>query len=367
MAAFRELQSLRVLAGDPNVVALHACYCEAGALVLVLERLELDLSTLLHASRVSILRPRVVRAVARGLLRALASCHAHGIMHRDVKPGNILFDRAGTLKRADFGIARPFRRAGDLAASPPAPLVTAPPAAGAAAAVAAAAAAVAAAAAAAAQEGRDGVGLLAYTNQVSSRWYRAPEILFGATRYGPAVDLWAAGCVIAELYNAAPLLPGASDIEQLARVMAARGTPTEASWPGARALPDFVKISFKPTPAPAMASLVPRASSSALALLDELLQLDPARRPSAAEALRHRFFVDADADGEGGEGEGTAGDAEVAAVIEEALRAAAADAAQEAEEARGARAAAGRKPLFGDSLGEREEDFVDEGESDEDS
>ena len=107
--------------------------------------------------------------------------------------------------------------------------------------------------------------------------------------------------------------------------MAARGTPTEASWPLAklRLLPDFSKISFKPTEAPAMAALVPRAGPDALSLLEALLALDPARRPSATEALRHRFFTAA---GFGA----VASDAEVAAVVAEALGAAAATAKRDA-------------------------------------
>ena len=333
VAAFRELQCLRLLAplpgscealahpieagiarsadedhdagdeeiGRRHIVELRAYYVENGALVLVLERAAMDLATLLHSSRIAILPERIVRAVSRALLRALAHCHAHGVMHRDVKPGNILLGESGSIKLADFGIARPFVRRGSPGDSSP---------------------------------GGSGSDVDA-TNQVTSRWYRAPEILFGATHYGPSIDIWAAGCVIAELFNAAPLLPGASDIEQLSRVMAARGTPMEqvarapggasaarptfvqpAPWLAAQQLPDFHKISFAPTPPPPVASLVPRAGADALALIDSLLALDPSRRPSASEALRHNFFTASAAVA------ATASDYEVAEVVRDALRSA---------------------------------------------
>ena len=179
-------------------------------------------------------------------------------MHRDIKPSNILLSEHGAIKLADFGIARPIMREE-------------------------------------AGKSRSTQTLLPsfeYTNQVSSRWYRAPEVLFGATRYGPAIDVWAAGLIIAELFNGEPLVPGGSDIEQLARVLAMRGTPLESTppWKGAKDLPDFKKVSFKPTLKPNLQSLVPNAPQVALDLIDSLLTLDPARRPSAAAALTHPFF-----------------------------------------------------------------------------
>ena len=260
--AFRELQSLRHLQFE-NIVELKGYYLEPGALVLILERLALDLGDLLYSlkQRRQSLPDDVIVTLAEGILRGLDHCHSNGVMHRDIKPGNILLSEHGVIKLADFGIARPIVRkeGGPLAATRPT---------------------------------RESTPSFEYTNQVSSRWYRAPEVLFGATQYGPAIDVWAAGLIIAELFNGEPLVPGSSDIEQLARVLAARGTPLEStpSWKGAKDLPDFKKVSFKPTIKPNIQSLVPKAPQAALDLIDSLLTLDPARRPTAAVALTHPFF-----------------------------------------------------------------------------
>ena len=90
-----------------------------------------------------------------------------------------------------------------------------------------------------------------YTHEVSTRWYRAPELLFGSRRYGAAVDLWAVGCVIAQMLRLDPILPGESDIDQIFVVATLLGTPTEACWPGVSAMPDYGKIEI-PDLEPAM-------------------------------------------------------------------------------------------------------------------
>ena len=129
-----------------------------------------------------------------------------------------------------------------------------------------------------------------YTHQVATRWYRAPELLFGAKYYGSGVDIWAVGCVLAELFLGHPIFQGQNDIDQIYRVIQILGTIDEEKWQGAKFLPDYNKIEF-----PAMSSLrldkvIPRASKEAIDLLNGLLAYDPTRRLSCVEALQHPFF-----------------------------------------------------------------------------
>ncbi|XP_075223213.1 cyclin-dependent kinase 20-like isoform X2 [Lycorma delicatula] len=129
-----------------------------------------------------------------------------------------------------------------------------------------------------------------YSHQVATRWYRAPELLYGARRYNCAIDLWAVGCILAELNNRSPLFPGETDIDQLAIVLRSLGTPTEASWPGLTSLPDYNKISFPPARPLPWSTLLPDASPTTIDLARQFLVYDTEKRLSAKKALAHAYF-----------------------------------------------------------------------------
>ncbi|KAK7481799.1 hypothetical protein BaRGS_00026946 [Batillaria attramentaria] len=164
------------------------------------------------------------------LFKGLAFLHENNIMHRDLKPANLLISSTGHLKLADFGLARVFHQ---------------------------------------------NQGDRQYSHQVATRWYRAPELLYGARKYDEGVDLWAAGCIFGELLNNSPVFPGENDIEQLCLVIRVLGTPNEKTWPGIsdEDLPDFHKISFSPCQPMPLEEIFPDASPEALDLLKCFLAL----------------------------------------------------------------------------------------------
>lgn len=128
---------------------------------------------------------------------------------------------------------------------------------------------------------------------VGTRWYKAPELLYGATKYGKGLDMWAVGCIFAELLSGKALFPGITDIDQLSRIVRVLGAPNDNVWPGVSSLPDFDKISFSDErDLLSFRKLIPQASSSALKFLEKFLVYDPERRISAEAALQDVYFVE---------------------------------------------------------------------------
>lgn len=132
-----------------------------------------------------------------------------------------------------------------------------------------------------------------YTHQVATRWYRAPELLYGARQYNQGVDLWAVGCILGELLNGSPLFPGENDIEQLCCVLRILGTPSPQVWPEITELPDYNKISFKEQAPVPLEEVLPDASPQALDLLGRFLLYPPLQRIAASQALLHQYFFTA--------------------------------------------------------------------------
>uniref|UniRef100_A0A3B5MN12 Cyclin-dependent kinase 7 n=1 Tax=Xiphophorus couchianus TaxID=32473 RepID=A0A3B5MN12_9TELE len=159
----------------------------------------------------------------------------------DLKPNNLLLDGSGVLKLADFGLAKAF-----------------------------------------------GSPNRVYTHQVVTRWYRSPELLFGARMYGVGVDMWAVGCILAELLLRIPFLAGDSDLDQLTKIFEALGTPTEETWPGMTNLPDYV--SFKIFPGTPLEHIFSAAGDDLLELLQGLFTFNPSTRTTATQALKMRYF-----------------------------------------------------------------------------
>lgn len=242
--ALREASLLRALRHE-GVVRLRSVVLAGRRLLLVLEYMPGDLRRALD-SRPGGLPPALARSYLRQLLSALQHCHARLILHRDLKPQNILVDGAGHLKLADFGLAR--------AAAVP---------------------------------------LRAYTREVVTLWYRAPELLLGARLYSAAVDIWSAAAIALEMAAGRAAFPGDSEIDQLFRVFRALGTPAGGSL---RALPDFRAV-FPCWPARSVSRLLPGSLPSVDAeplaeLLTAMLRYEPRQRASARQALQHRYFTD---------------------------------------------------------------------------
>mmetsp|Transcript_12253 Transcript_12253/g.33442 ORF Transcript_12253/g.33442 Transcript_12253/m.33442 type:complete len:314 (-) Transcript_12253:776-1717(-) len=243
----REIKCMQSLE-HPNVVQLKHVFAKGSSMVLVQEYCATDLASLLKKQHCR-MPERCVKGLMQQMLRGLAACHAAGIMHRDIKPSNVLLTHGGCAKLGDFGLGRPFSLV------PPAP----------------------------------GARPAAYTHTVATRWYRAPELLYGAKEYGPAVDVWSLGAVLAEMLGLGPLIPGDNDIDQLGRTIALLGS-IEPQWPGVVDQPDYGKIIFAPAQPTPLEDVLPHASPEAISLLSSMLKYDPAQRIKPQEALRHLFF-----------------------------------------------------------------------------
>ena len=136
-----------------------------------------------------------------------------------------------------------------------------------------------------------GLPVRAYTHEVVTLWYRAPEILLGAKHYSTPVDVWSIGCIFAEMVNGRPLFPGDSEIDELFKIFRLLGTPDARSWPGVDALPDY-KDSFPKWPRRNLAEAVPDLEPAGLDLLAGMLRYAPGDRLTAKAALSHPYFAD---------------------------------------------------------------------------
>ncbi|CAG8434392.1 1977_t:CDS:2 [Ambispora gerdemannii] len=238
LSAVREIKALREL-HHPNVIELLDCYSYRGNLNLVLEYLDSDLEMIIKDKTV-IFESGHVKSWMLMTLRGLDHIHRNWIIHRDMKPNNLLVAPDGQLKIADFGLARDY---GD------------------------------------GQEKN-------MSSQVVTLWYRAPELILGTQQYGTAVDIWSVGCIFAELMLRVPLFADESEFVVLDKMFQALGTPSEEDWPGMSLLPKTFK--FKKYPKPP--HLFQAATKAAIELIDKMLAFDPNKRVTAKEALSHTYF-----------------------------------------------------------------------------
>ncbi|KAG5224571.1 serine/threonine-protein kinase [Salix suchowensis] len=239
----REIVILRRL-DHQNVMKLEGIATSrmSGSLYLVFEYMEHDLAGLAANPGIKYTEAQI-KCYMQQLLRGLEHCHTRGILHRDIKGSNLLINNDGVLKIADFGLATFYQPDQNL------PL----------------------------------------TSRVVTLWYRAPELLLGATEYGPAIDMWSAGCILAELFTGKHIMPGRTEVEQMHKIFKLCGSPSEAYWTKTK-FPHAT--SFKPQQPyiRRVAETFKNFPPSALTLVDKLLSMEPQDRGSATSALRSGFF-----------------------------------------------------------------------------
>lgn len=240
----REILVLRKL-NHPNVIKLEGVAISrmSSSLYLIFEYMEHDLAGLTAFQNVKFTEPQV-KCYMKQLLSGLEHCHNNGVLHRDIKCSNLLIDNEGVLRIADFGLASFFN-----------PESKRP-----------------------------------MTSRVVTLWYRPPELLLGATHYGVGVDLWSAGCILAELFAGKPILRGRTEVEQLHKIFKLCGSPPEEYWKKSR-LPNATLYKPQQPYKRCLAETFKDFPPSALALIETLLTIDPDARGSATEALNSEFFT----------------------------------------------------------------------------
>ncbi|XP_034717949.1 serine/threonine-protein kinase MAK isoform X8 [Etheostoma cragini] len=129
-----------------------------------------------------------------------------------------------------------------------------------------------------------------YTDYVSTRWYRAPEVLLRSSTYSSPIDLWAVGCIMAELYTLRPLFPGNSEVDEIFKICQVLGTVKKTDWSEGYQLASAMNFRFPQCVPTHLKTLIPNASNEAIALMKDMLQWDPKKRPTAVQALRYPYF-----------------------------------------------------------------------------
>ncbi|KAJ7319362.1 Pkinase-domain-containing protein [Mycena albidolilacea] len=244
--AIREISLLKELKDD-NIVRLLNIVHADQKLYLVCEYLEMDLKRFMEEGNRenNPITPVLVKKFTHQLNLGLVYCHSRRILHRDLKPQNLLIDKHKNLKLADFGLARAF-----------------------------------------------GLPMRTYTHEVVTLWYRAPEVLLGSRHYATGIDMWSVGCILAEMAMAGqPLFPGDSEIDQIFKIFRILGTPNEENWPGVQSLSDY-KTTFPQWSSQELARVVPTLDKDGIDFLQATLTYNPAKRISAKRALIHLYFSD---------------------------------------------------------------------------
>jgi len=240
--AVREISLLKELT-HPNIVALEDVLMEEARLYLIFEFLSMDLKKYIDKlPEDKLMDPELVRSYMYQINDAILFCHKRRVLHRDLKPQNLLIDDNGVIKIADFGLGRAI-----------------------------------------------GIPVRVYTHEVVTLWYRAPEILLGSHRYSCHIDIWSLGCIFAEMATKKPLFQGDSEIDQLFRIFRVLKTPTETLWPGVSQLPDF-KANFPKWTTYCLEKHLKNLSDDGIDLLKKMLVYDPNKRISAKAIATHPYF-----------------------------------------------------------------------------
>ncbi|MCL7032298.1 hypothetical protein MKW94_030709 [Papaver nudicaule] len=239
-----EVKSLRKMSKHKNIVQLKETIRENNILYCVFEYLECDLLRLMQ-NRANLFSEDQIRHWFFQVFQALAYMHqCGGYFHRDLKPENLLVTKdERTIKVADFGLAR------EISSQPP------------------------------------------YTDYVSTRWYRAPEVLLKSSWYSVAVDMWAMGAILAESFTLSPLFPGTTEADELYKICSVIGSPNQESWAKGLQFAKSINFQFPQLPGVSdLSVLIPSASEAAVSLITLLCSWDPNKRPTAQQALQHPFF-----------------------------------------------------------------------------
>lgn len=212
-------------------------------LYLIFEFLSMDLKKYMDSlAPEKMMDPALVRSYLYQITNAMLFCHKRRVLHRDLKPQNLLINKEGIIKLADFGLGRSF-----------------------------------------------GIPVRNYTHEIVTLWYRAPEVLLGSPRYSCPVDIWSIGCIFAEMATRKPLFQGDSEIDQLFRMFRVLRTPTEEIWPGVTSMPDY-KPTFPCWTSNQLEKQLKNMTTEGIDLLQQTLIYNPVERISAKAMLEHPYF-----------------------------------------------------------------------------
>lgn len=237
----REVNALKNL-NHSNVVLLKEVIRENNHLYLVFEHMEENLYQLMR-NQLAPFPEATIKQIIIQVIEGLGYIHKHGFFHRDIKPENLLCKGGPkSIKIADFGLTR------EIDSEPP------------------------------------------FTDYVSTRWYRAPELLLHSTNYNWSVDIWAVGCITGELYTLKPMFPGRSEIDQIHKICQVLGAPNRFDWPEGQRLASTVQFSFPNLVPLDLTDILIDCSRVGVDLIQSMLKWVPGSRLSASELLNHSFF-----------------------------------------------------------------------------